>query len=231
MALSFLMLSFQGIEKNGNVDEHEYLREIKVELTEQWPENRTINLVFHGHSVPSGYFKTPVVNTFGSYPYQLLSKLKQQYPFAVVNVINTSIGGENSVSGEQRFKSDVLIYKPDVLFIDYILNDRSIGLEKSKAAWESMIRRALHRNIKVILLTPSPDLSVNILDSTNVLEQHAIQIKGMAAKFGIGLADSYGRFKQLAAAGVDLKNYMSQENHPNEKGHELIATEIFKYFK
>jgi hypothetical protein len=38
--------------------------------------NRTINIVFHGHSVPSGYFKTPQVNTLSSYPHIFLKKLK-----------------------------------------------------------------------------------------------------------------------------------------------------------
>jgi acyl-CoA thioesterase-1 len=31
--------------------------------------------------------------------------------------------------------------------------------------------------------------------------------------------------------GFDLVNYMSQVNHPNEKGHRLIADEIMEYFK
>lgn len=31
--------------------------------------------------------------------------------------------------------------------------------------------------------------------------------------------------------GEDLAEYMSQSNHPNEKGHTLIAAEIMKYFK
>ena len=46
-----------------------YLEKIKAEMKIEWPKNRTINLVFHGHSVPAGYFKTPVVNTLASYPY------------------------------------------------------------------------------------------------------------------------------------------------------------------
>lgn len=44
-------------------DVNHYLDSLKVELTTEWPKNRTINIVFHGHSVPSGYFKTPQVNT------------------------------------------------------------------------------------------------------------------------------------------------------------------------
>jgi len=141
-----------------------YLEKIKADMLVEWPKNRTINLVFHGHSVPAGYFKTPVVNTLASYPYLVLKDLKSAYPMTVVNVINTSIGGEHSESGLKRFEADVLTHKPDVLFIDYALNDRGMGLERAKIAWEKMIRLALEKNIKVILLTPSPDQRVDIKD-------------------------------------------------------------------
>ena len=146
----------------GLADQSGYLQEIKMELEKKWPDNRTINLVFHGHSVPAGYFKTPVVNTLDSYPFLLLQRLKVRYPHAVINIINTAIGGENSIEGEKRFESDVLTHKPDVLFIDYSLNDRGVGLENSYKAWDKMIKTALKKNIKVILLTPSPDQRIDM---------------------------------------------------------------------
>ncbi|MCC5929107.1 MAG: hypothetical protein JJU28_07660 [Cyclobacteriaceae bacterium] len=71
-----------------------YISEVKKEFVKEWPDNRTIKLIFHGHSVPAGCFKTPIVNTFDSYPFQVLRQLKDKYPFAVINAINTSIGGE-----------------------------------------------------------------------------------------------------------------------------------------
>src|SRR5680860_297607 len=120
-----------------------YLDSIKHELQKKWPHNRTINLVFHGHSVPTGYRKTPVVNRFDSYPFLTLKKIKEEYPFAVVNVITTSIGGEQAEQGAKRMKEEVLPQRPDVLFIDYALNDRSIGLERAKSAWEKMIKQAI----------------------------------------------------------------------------------------
>lgn len=208
----------------------EYLRPIKDELVKEWPKNRTINLVFHGHSVPAGYFKTPVVNTVDAYPYQVLRLLKEKYPLAVINVINTAIGGEHSESGQKRFESEVLRYKPDVLFIDYALNDRGLGLEVARTAWEKMIVRAQKPGIKIILLTPSPDLGIDIMESDNILEQHAKQIRELAHKYGVGLVDSYSGFHEIKAAGGDLGDYMSQVNHPNKKGHELIARETLKYF-
>ena len=197
----------------------------------EWPKNRTINLVFHGHSVPAGYFKTPTVNTLASYPYLVLKDIKSAYPMTVVNVINTSIGGENSESGLKRFEADVLTHKPDVLFIDYALNDRGMGLERAKSAWEKMIRLALEKNIKVILLTPSPDQRVDIKDDLSILDQHANQIKELAKSFQIGLIDTYALYKNKVKSGSNLVDYMSQVNHPNEKGHQMITDEIMGYFK
>jgi len=208
-----------------------YLEKIKAEMLVEWPKNRTINLVFHGHSVPAGYFKTPVVNTLASYPYLVLKDLKSAYPMTVVNVINTSIGGEHSESGLKRFEADVLTHKPDVLFIDYALNDRGMGLERAKIAWEKMIRLALEKNIKVILLTPSPDQRVDIKDDLSILDQHANQIKELAKNFQIGLIDTYALYKNKVKSGSNLIDYMSQVNHPNEKGHQMITDEILGYFK
>mgnify|MGYP001788605208 CR=1 FL=1 len=62
-------------------------------MQKTWPNNRTINVVFHGHSVPSGYFATPLFNTLAAYPHLTLKSIKSSYPNAVVNMITTSIGG------------------------------------------------------------------------------------------------------------------------------------------
>ena len=238
MKLSFLLLLFLYVfslkgqnTTAGIADRETYLSDLKTELQKEWPKNRTINIVFHGHSVPAGFFKTPLVNTLGAYPHQFLRKLKERYPFAQANVIVTAIGGENSIAGAKRFKSDVLIHKPDLILIDYALNDRGAGLEKSFSAWSKMIKQTKTRGIKIILLTPSPDQSVNYADPENDLKKHADQIRKLAAENKVGLCDSYKLFEFLYPDKEQLQKYMSQINHPNEKGHELIADEIMTWFK
>lgn len=227
----FCFLAHSQNTKSNKVDPSTYLSDLKKEMELKWPKNRTINLVFHGHSVPAGFFRTPDVNTLGAYPALVLEKVKTQYPYAVVNVITTAIGGENSVSGAKRFNKDVLGYRPDVLFIDYALNDRRVGLDKSYKAWDKMIRKAKRDNIKVILLTPSPDQKVQFSDPNNELRQHRDQVIGLAKKHQVGLVDSYLAFEFSFLDKDELIKYMSQGNHPNEKGHELIAIEIMKYFQ
>jgi len=105
----------------STADPRTYLANVVALLDKPWPDNRTVNIVAHGHSVPAGYFATPIVDTFNAYPHLLHVRLKQRYPTAVLNVIVTAIGGEASVSGAARFHRDVLPLRPDVLLIDYAL--------------------------------------------------------------------------------------------------------------
>jgi acyl-CoA thioesterase I len=46
-----------------------YLKNVVSLLKAQWPANRTVNIVCHGHSVPAGDFAMPVVQTSDSYPH------------------------------------------------------------------------------------------------------------------------------------------------------------------
>lgn len=206
-----------------------YLDSLRSDLNARWPRNRTLNLVFHGHSVPSGYFDTPNVRTLEAYPHQLLEIVKQYYPYAVVNSIVTGIGGENSEQGEKRFAVEVLAHRPDVLFIDYALNDRAIGLERAAAAWRKMIEQALGEHVKVVLCTPTPDLASDLLDAKTPLALHARQIRALAAEYGVGLADTYGAFVALAGEGRDIRSYMAQSNHPNRHGHAVAASEMARW--
>lgn len=211
-------------------DPQTYLALVSKLLTQQWPANRMVSIVCHGHSVPAGYFKTPLVDTFNAYPHLLHLALKERFPFAVLNVTVTAIGGEQSQSGAARFERDVLSLRPDVVTIDYALNDRRLGLEKARVAWSRMIEAAKARGIKVILMTPTPDQTAKLDDPADPLNQHAEQIRQLAAQYQVGLVDSLAAFKASLKKGTPLVDLMSQVNHPNRQGHELVAQELLKWF-
>jgi acyl-CoA thioesterase I len=195
-----------------------------------WPENHTVTIVCHGHSVPAGYFKTPFVDTFNAYPHLLHMALKQRFPHAVINVIVTAIGGESSDNGAKRFERDVLSLRPDLITIDYALNDRGIGLEQAKTAWTKMIKMAQDKNIPLMLLTPTADTRSDILNSKDPLSLHAQQIRDLAAKFNTGLVGSYAAFQAWVLQGNELDDLMSQINHPNRRGHDVVVAELLKWF-
>ncbi|HTQ11129.1 MAG TPA: hypothetical protein VMI31_13765, partial [Fimbriimonadaceae bacterium] len=109
-------------------------------------------------------------------------------------------------------------------------NDRAIGLEKAKAAWEKMIAAAQKGGAEVILLTPSWDLSAHPADPNDPLAQQAQQIRGLAAQYRCGLADSMAAFVQASKADTDMNTLMAQVNHPNRAGHEMILMGLLPWF-
>lgn len=207
-----------------------YLAEFCRLARVDWPQNRTLNVVCHGHSVPAGYFLTPEISTFESYPHLLHVALARRFPHAVINVIVTAIGGETAERGAVRFAADVLTHRPDVIILDYALNDRGDGLERARRAWTEMIRSAQAAKIPVLLLSPTPDVSASLTDPADPLVQHAAQVKALAAEQGVGLVDSFACFQQQVQAGVKLPTLMSSGNHPNFAGHQLVAAELLQWF-
>lgn len=224
----WLVMSLPSFSQESASSES-YLADVKAELQKVWPKNRTINLVFHGHSVPAGYGDRHQVHTLEAYPHLLLEKLKEQYPYAPINSIVTAIGGENSIQGAARFENEVLPHQPDVLFIDYALNDRFQDIHRVKEAYSSMIESALAHGIKVILLTPSPDQRVDIRANDTPLDALSAQIQDLSKHYHVGFIDVYGVFKRIASE-ADVKPYMASVNHPNKQGHALIVAELLKWF-
>jgi lysophospholipase L1-like esterase len=207
------------------VESRDYLAPLRSELVKEWPDHRTINIVCHGHSVPAGFYETSDVHTFDAYPHLLHVGLNKRFPSAVINVIVTAHGGEISPQGAARFEADVLAKRPDVITIDYGVNDRVIRLEDARAAWESMIESALAQGAFVVLMTPTSKLK-----DTEGLEDHAEQIRELAAKYDVGLCDSLKQFQAYVSAGGKLDSLMATKAHPNRKGHEIVANQLLALF-
>ncbi len=214
-------------------DHRRYLAGVIETLTAHWPENRVVNIVCHGHSVPAGYFATPRVDSMNAYPHLLRVALGHRFPYAVINVIVAAIGGENSEKGAARFESDVLCHKPDVVTIDYSLNDRGIGLDAAKQHWTTMIEQAKAAGSGVIVLTPTTD-KTQFDDAEPQARQklldHAQQVRELAAEHQVGLADSLRACENYVDAAGDVSDLLSWRNHPNRTGHELVVRELLRWF-
>ncbi len=230
--LAVLLLFINSVASGQTVEPQpeNYFADQLIELKKEWPKNRTLRFVFHGHSVPAGYFKTPTIQRFDSYPILFQQELCKAFPTAAIDVCVTAIGGENSQRGAERFERDVLNLKPDVVFIDYCLNDRGMGLPAAREAWGRMIEQCIAAGVKVVLLTATPDVGTDILDDTTPLAQHSQQVKDLAAEYGLPVVDSYAEFRSRVVAGTPVGDLLSQSNHPNRAGHELVSRQIVRLF-
>lgn len=217
-------------DQHPGFDSAQAIDKLVEQLKKTWPNNRNLRVVFHGHSVPAGYFRTPEVRRWDSYPMLFYQRLCQEYSTATIDLSVTAIGGENSEQGAQRFQEDVLSLKPDLVFIDYSLNDRRIGLEKAELAWRKMIQACHVQGVPVVLLTPTPDSREDITDPSTPLADFSAQVQRLGDDYQVPVIDAYGRFRKEVADGKDLQTFLSQSNHPNRDGHQLVSDLIWEWW-
>lgn len=68
---------------------------------------------------------------------------EERYPDKNIKVVNAGIGGTGSAMGAMRYKKDILDFKPDLVFIEFAVNDNGASEENSKVYMENMVRQSL----------------------------------------------------------------------------------------
>lgn len=203
------------------------LQAVVRDLSLSWPNNSTVNIVAFGHSVPAGYGVTPLVQKRDAYPRLLEDGLAKRFPHAVLNVITSGVGGENSTKGLTRLQRDVIDHHPRVVLIDYALNDRGLTLDQSRQNLTAIIAAVRTAGACPILLTPTWDTQASPNAPTDKLALQATMIRSLAATKRIPLADSLKAFSQFRG---DRSSLMAQSNHPNRAGHELVVQQLLPLF-
>ena len=72
--------------------------------------------------------------------------LQGQYPDAQIEEIEAAIGGTGSDLGVFRLEQDVLRYKPDLLFVEFAVNDGDASPERIQKAMEGIVRQTWKAN-------------------------------------------------------------------------------------
>lgn len=70
-----------------------------------------------------------------------LKWLREKFPSATIDEINAAIGGTGSDLGVYRLEKDVLRFQPDLLFVEFAVNDGGTPSEKIRKAMEGIVRK------------------------------------------------------------------------------------------
>ncbi len=68
---------------------------------------------------------------------------QEKYPDKNIVTINAGIGGTTSDVGAARYAKDILAYNPDVVFIEFAVNDTTFQEYEAKVHVEAMVRQSL----------------------------------------------------------------------------------------
>jgi len=202
-------------------------------------QNQKKKVIFFGDSIteagvkPGGY-----ITKVGEMATK--DNLAAQYEF-----VGAGIGGNKIYDLYLRMDDDVLARNPDVVIIYIGVNDvwhkRTHGTgtdaDKFEKFYNAVIKKLQAKNCKVLLATPAAigerTDSSNELDGD--LNRYSNIIRSIAEKSKLPLID-------LRKAFLDYNKQNNSENkesgvlttdrvHLNEKGNELVATEMWKAIK
>ena len=161
-----------------------------------------------------------VILAYGdSLPYGYNVKRSESYPAKLevltgISVVNSGVSGEVSAQGLKRLPKVLDEHHPQLLILCHGGNDllRKMDLEEMESNIRSMIQLSLDRDIPVILLgVPKPGI---FLSSFDVYKKIANSINIIF-------------IEDLISDVLGDKSLKSDSIHPNKKGYNVMAEEIY----
>lgn len=154
------------------------------------------------------------------YAYLVYEWWKKSFPNAEFSFVNGGIGGTTSHYGGARAWKDVLCYRPDIVTVDFSVNDDAN--EFFEETYEGTIRRLLaapSAPAVVVLNNVFYDTGKNAQDYHNRIADH----------YGIPHVSIKDTVYPDVESGKIVRADITPDNlHPNDKGHRLVADEICK---
>ncbi|MBP1542971.1 MAG: hypothetical protein J6A16_02645, partial [Oscillospiraceae bacterium] len=128
-----------------------------------------ITAAYIGGSITEGYHDNLTLKEDEKWAKMSTTYIQEQFPGATVNYVNAGISGTPSVLGNVRLERDVLAYDPDIVFVEFAVNDGGEAIYKN--AYESLVRTLLQdeRDIAVVLL-------FTIVENGHTCQPHMTQI-------------------------------------------------------
>ena len=154
------------------------------------------------------------------YAYLVYEWWKKSFPNAAFSFVNGGIGGTTSHYGGARAWKDVLCYRPDIVTVDFSVNDDAN--EFFEETYEGTLRRLLmapSAPAVVVLNNVFYDTGKNAQDYHNRIADH----------YGIPHVSIKDTIYPDVESGKIVRADITPDNlHPNDKGHRLVADEICK---
>lgn len=184
-----------------------------------------VTIAAFGDSITAGYAVRR------GFPSLWKERLAQKYPEARIEMINSGVSGDTTHDGLARLDWAVLAYEPDLVTINFGINDcvMGLGLEEFESNLVEMIKRIRGGPNSEILLLSSEPLETSPYDKF-VLDFYEA-IRRVAGEMDVGFVDVYRAWMERVEAGTPLSSLILPGlDHPNEAGYGIIADELMRLF-
>ena len=159
----------------------------------------------------------------------LTLKISAANPGLNLATINTGMSGDTSRGGLNRMGRDVLNHLPDLVTINFGVNDAFSGISPEQFAGNlrDMVSRIQDAGCDRILLLSCESIPEDWAEQQVLPYWDAM--KALTEESGCVYADVHGKWvKELQGGRSESDLIISGDLHPNEEGHKLIAEAVFE---
>ncbi|MDR0871262.1 MAG: SGNH/GDSL hydrolase family protein [Planctomycetaceae bacterium] len=189
-----------------------------------------------GETVKIAYLGGSITAADGWRP-KTMDWFKKNFPKAKIEEIHAAIGGTGSDLGVFRLHNDVLQYKPDLLFVEFAVNDGGAPPENIWKAMEGIVRQTWKDNPKTDIIftyTISEALAADprkgiCCRSMSAMEQLADDYGIPSINFAVPVLALEKSGKLLFAGEKALDGVILFSNdsvHPLDAGHEIYLQTV-----
>lgn len=215
--------------KNGKYNDFIKYRDTLGNTYNKLTSNKKLKVVYFGGSVTVGYGASN--QDTKSWRALIGQWLKDTFPKAEVTNLNRGTGESGTYLGSYRFERDVVAANPDLVFIEYSINDLYAAATYAQAAsqYEAIVRGIRRKlpecDIVTVLVTDQSRANGTLHEQAQAHEDVSIAYKIPTVHVGRALATHL-----IDNAFTDQwSNYMIDIVHPNDKGYNFYY-EVIKEF-
>ena len=179
-----------------------------------------LTIAFFGGSITQGSLAE---KTEEMYARRVFSWWEKTFPQAAFHYVNGGIGGTTSHYGVSRVVTDLLMYQPDFVVVDFSVNDEPDTFFQE--TYEGLLRKILSWDSKPAVLL----LNNIYYDSGKTAQDLHNEIGDYYGIPHVSIKESiYADMK----AGKYTKEQLTPDGlHPNSFGHGLVAQQIINYLE
>lgn len=174
-----------------------------------------VKVAYLGGSITEGY----LVNSRQNYAYKTTRWLQKTFQNENIRGVNAGLSGTSSTIGLLRVQQDVIEEQPDLVFVEFAVNDANDTT--SKMMYESLVKRLLESES-----APAVVLIFTVLESGYTCEEH---MSAVGEAFRLPMISVNASLEpEFTSGSMVWADYSLDSSHPNNDGHTMIA-EFIEY--
>lgn len=147
---------------------------------------------------------------------------KAKYPDAKINYINAGIGATGSYIGVHRVNDDVLSKNPDLVFVEFSVNDTTENTERNKIAYDSLLQQIWAYETNPAIIT----IAMTMENGTSFQQYHEEIVKA----YDLPMISYKNTILDVIEKGyIKWADISDDDIHPNVPGHAILAQLVESY--